>query len=127
MLIKSGCSKELDSSALQGMPCMGGETEGWTAIAAGTDELLKSKCDRKILVCLTDGYFNSSSLRFDMSELHSAGIESYGIGYGLTLKDLASPIWGLPNFDTWISITDLQSLPQAVSQLFTELVKQSAK
>ncbi len=127
MLIKSGCSKELDSSALQGMPCMGGETEGWTAIAAGTDELLKSKCDRKIIVCLTDGYFNSSSLRFDMSELHSAGIESYGIGYGLTLDDLASPIWGLPNFDTWISITDLQSLPQAVSQLFTELVKQSAK
>ena len=125
--IKSESSKVFDASALKAMPCMNGETEGWAAIAAGTDELLRSKCDRKILVCLTDGYFNSSSLRFDMSELHSAGIESYGIGYGLTLKNLAPPIYGLPNFDTWISITNLQSLPQAVSQLFTELVKQSAK
>ena len=60
------------------MPDVSGSTEGRGATLWAIDVLRKSKAHRKIIICLTDGGWDSTC-NINPKAIHALGIETYGI------------------------------------------------
>ena len=60
------------------MPAVSGSTEGRGATLWAIDVLRKSKAHRKIIICLTDGGWDSTC-DINPKAIHALGIETYGI------------------------------------------------
>lgn len=110
---------------LSRLPPMIGGTDGWRALRSAADELSRSRSSRKVIICLTDGEWSIYD-SFSIAFLRKAGIETYGIGYGMDERYFTRySSNSVPQFDTWLSVTDLSDLPKLMTELFTELVRQS--
>ena len=105
------------------IPKPSGCTAGYEAVYYAVDLLSKSKANRKIIICLTDGIFDQVSIKPDFQAIHKAGIETYGIGYFDTKGDMVRLAKNdcLPMFDLWFEVND--NLQEFYLKFISELLK----
>ena len=121
-----GPDENFSAEVLSRLPAMTGGTDGWKALRYAVTELSRSRCNRKVIICLTDGEWGTWG-SFNTALLRKAGIETYGIGYGIEEERLTdySGRYNFPQLDTWLSVSNLGDLPKLMTELFTELIRQS--
>lgn len=103
------------------MPDVSGCTDGESAMKWALKSLKTSRAHRKIIICLTDGIWDSVKSKDHYDLIRKAGIETYGLGY-MTEKTLKSHIESsdLPYFDKWFRVGD--DLKEFYLKFLTELL-----
>ncbi|MDD6317567.1 MAG: VWA domain-containing protein [Succinatimonas hippei] len=97
---------------------LGGNTIGEAGVAVAAGILSQSKCDRRVLVVLTDGRWH---IGVDYSFLDELGIESYGIMLG------DSAFIGTPKFTAAVKVERPEELTEGLCKIFVECLRDSRK
>ena len=92
-----------------------GGTYADTAIATAIPHILKRKEERKIIMLLTDGDFNSEFIPAALEEMQSYGIDFCAVRFG----DAGDTLWGL---DERLNpfCADMTELPEVMSQVICD-------
>ena len=105
------------------MPDVSGSTEGRGATLWAIDVLRKSKAHRKIIICLTDGGWDSTC-NINPKAIHALGIETYGIVFNniFEAEKLIQHKY-IPTFDRLFQVAG--NLEEFYLKFLTELLSNS--
>ena len=105
------------------MPNVSGSTEGRGATLWAIDVLRKSKAHRKIIICLTDGGWDSTC-NINPKAIHALGIETYGIVFN-SIYEAEKLIQHkyIPTFDRLFQVAG--NLEEFYLKFLTELLSNS--
>ena len=105
------------------MPDVSGSTEGRGATLWAIDVLRKSKAHRKIIICLTDGGWDSTC-NINPKAIHALGIETYGIVFN-SIYEAEKLIQHkyIPTFDRLFQVAG--NLEEFYLKFLTELLSNS--
>ena len=105
------------------MPNVSGSTEGRGATLWAIDVLRKSKAHRKIIICLTDGGWDSTC-KINPKAIHALGIETYGIVFN-SIYEAEKLIQHkyIPTFDRLFQVAG--NLEEFYLKFLTELLSNS--
>jgi len=105
------------------MPAVSGSTEGRGATLWAIDVLRKSKAHRKIIICLTDGGWDSTC-NINPKAIHALGIETYGIVFN-SIDEAEKLIQHkyIPTFDRLFQVAG--NLEEFYLKFLTELLSNS--
>lgn len=103
------------------MPHPYGYTRGEKAMLWALKCLRHSKANRRIIICLTDGEWDTVKSKEHYDLIRKAGIETYGLGY-MTISQIQNLIDNskLPHFDRWFVVGD--DLKEFYLKFLTELL-----